>query len=135
MRDDDFFGNDMNDIVRQFFGGVNGRRSRKRENFEEDEEIEEDEEGNKIEIVDLENELHFIFDLAGYDEKDLRLEVKDKTLIVQVKKKGECKMQDYLSKKLCRGETIKKTLAPYLDIKNFKHSIKNGILEVKFEKK
>ena len=130
MRDDDFFGNDMNDIVRQFFGEVNGRRTRRPR-----EEIEVEEEDSKVETIDLENEVHFIFDLAGYDEKDLELEVKDKTLIVQVKKKGECKMQDYLSKKLCRGETIKKTLAPYLDVKNFKHSIKNGVLEVKFEKK
>jgi len=130
MRDDDFFGNDMNDIVRQFFGEVNGRRTRRPR-----EEIEVEEEDSKVETIDLENEVHFIFDLSGYDEKDLELEVKDKTLIVQVKKKGECKMQDYLSKKLCRGETIKKTLAPYLDVKNFKHSIKNGVLEVKFEKK
>jgi HSP20 family molecular chaperone IbpA len=129
MRDDDFFGNDMNDIMREFFGQVNGRRTRQKEDIEE-----VDEEGNKVEVIDLEEEMYLIFDLPGYDEKDLDIGLKDKTLIVSVKKKGECKIQDYLSKKLCKGETMKKIIPPYVE-KEFKQSFKSGVLEIKFNKK
>jgi HSP20 family molecular chaperone IbpA len=134
MRDDDFFNNPFDDIVREFFGGPVKRVKRQR--FQESDEFDESEEENrKTDNIDLGDRIAFIFELLGYDEKDLKLEIKDRTLNIEVKKKKECKMQDYLSKKLCHGEIIKKIKPPYIDIKNFKYSFKNGILEVIFNKK
>jgi len=134
MRDDDFLNSPFDDIVREFFG--NARRVKRNPQFNDEEEFNESEEDNrKTDYIDYKENIFLIFELPGYDERDLKLEVKDKTLIIEVKKKGECKIQDYLSKKMCKGEIIKKTIQPYINVKDFKHSFKNGVLEVEFNKK
>jgi len=139
MRDDDFGFGDFDDIFSQFFRQSGNRIRRARRSFNdnnEDEEWEENEEDDrKTDYIDYDDKIFLIFELPGYDEKDLEMELKDKTLTIEVKKRGECKMQDYLSKKLCKGEGFKKTLQPFIDIKSMKHSFKNGILEVMFKKK
>jgi HSP20 family molecular chaperone IbpA len=139
MRDDDFFNSPFDDIFSQFFGQSGGRIRKARRSFNDEgdeEEWDESEENNrKTDYIDYDDKVFLIFELPGYDDKDLKIELKDKTLIIEVKKKGECKMQDYLSKKLCKGEIIKKTLQPDIDLKSMKHSFKNGILEVMFKKK
>lgn len=135
MRDDDFLNSPFDEIVREFFGGNPNKRIRKSRFEETDKDSEGEEESRRSDSLDLGEKIAFIFELPGYDERDLKLEVKDRTLIIEVKKKSECKMQDYLSKKLCKGESIKKTLQPYIDFKDFKYSFKNGILEVIFNKK
>jgi HSP20 family molecular chaperone IbpA len=58
--------------------------------------------------------------------------------ITAIKKDSTCsteKIQDYLSQKLCQGITIKKTLPKDIETKGFKHTIKNGVLEIIFNKK
>ena len=119
MRDDDFFNSPFDDIVRELLGNP-VRRVRKQRYTDNDEFNESEEENRKTDNIDLGEKVAFIFELPGYDEKDLKLEVKDRTIHIEVKKKAECKMQDYLSKKLCKGEIVKKTIQPYIDIKNFK---------------
>lgn len=135
MKDDDFFNSPFDDIVREFFGGPVKRIRRSNISQESGEFDESEEENRKTDNIDLGEKIALIFELPGYEERDLKIEVKDRTLHIEVKKKAECRMQDYLSKKLCHGEIIKKIIQPYIDIKNFKYSFKNGILEVIFNKK
>lgn len=126
---DDFFDDPFEDLVNQFIRGARGSRG-----FQNRKEISEDENGD-IEVIGFQDKIFIILELPGYDEKDVDIEFKGKTLIVTAKKKEECKMQDYLSRKLCTGEQFKKTLPDFINLKNFKSSFKNGVLELVFNKK
>ena len=133
MPDDDFFNNGpFEEIIRNFFGQDAPRRARKVRsndyslNSEEDERI--------IDFIESKDKVFLVFELRGYDEKDLDLKISEEKISVKVKKKSVCPMQEYLSQKLCIGETILKNLPEIINPKKYKYTFKNGILEVEFEK-
>ena len=128
-----FFENNdqFEDIVREFLGGGNSRI--RRDNYEEI--IEGEEEERVIDFIEDENYVYLIFELPGYSEKDISISIKGRELEIIVKKKSIGEVQDYLIEKLNNRLFIKKRLPNFIKTKNFKHTLKNGVLEIVFIKK
>ncbi len=125
--DDDPF----EEIVREFFGG-DQRQINRQQDF-----IQGEEDERNIDFIEDNNHLYLIFELFGYNEKDIIINVKGQELEI-IARKDNCdteKIQDYLIKKLCNGIAIKKILPKFVSSKNFKYTIRNGILEVIFSKR
>lgn len=134
--DDDDMNDPFQNIFREFFGSAEGPYRKGRKNYSE-EIIEGEEEDRIIDFVESEDYVYLVFELPGYDEKDISVSVKGRDLEIKATKKN-CdieKIQNYLSQKLCRGIFIKKILPNALETKGFKHTVRNGILEVVFSKK
>ncbi len=127
FEDNDQFEN----IVREFFGGRTSRI--RRDNYEEI--IESEKEERVIDFIQDENYIYLIFELPGYDEKDISISIKGRELEIIAKKRKMGEVQNYLIQKLNEGLFIKKSLPNFIKTKNFKHTIKNGILEIVFIKK
>jgi HSP20 family molecular chaperone IbpA len=120
--DDDPF----EEIVREFFGGT---PKRKREEF-----IKGEEEDRVIDFVEDTDYVYVVFELPGYNEKDIFVTVKGNNLEIRAQKSSDEKVQDYLSKKLKQGIYLKKQLPNFVSNKNFNYTMKNGVLEVVFLK-
>jgi len=125
-------------IVREFFGhSPSTRASAGRKHSETI--IQGEEEDRIIDFVEDENSIYLVFELPGYNEKDVSVTIKGKDLEIRVAKNNEScyaeKAQEYLIQKLCQGIFIKKTLPKFIQPKGFKHTMKNGILEIIFSKK
>jgi len=114
-------------IMREFFGGSPTTRSRRQ--F-----IRGEEEDRNIDFVEDERKVYLIFELPGFREKDISLEIKGKDLEISAQKKNGESMQDYLGQKLRQGIVIKKKLPNIVNPKNSFHTIRNGILEIVFNK-
>ncbi|MBS3098644.1 Hsp20/alpha crystallin family protein [Candidatus Pacearchaeota archaeon] len=128
-----FFDDDndpFDSIVREFFGGSPIRRGKKKQQF-----IQGEEEDRKIDFVDDEKKVYVVFELPGFTEKDVSVRVHERELEIIAKKRDRERMQDYLSEKLERGIVIKKELPNFVNPKKFSHTMRNGILEVVFEKR
>lgn len=126
------FNNDpFEEIVREFFGG-NQRRIGRSQDF-----IQGEEDERNIDFIEDNDYLYLIFELFGYNEKNIVVNVKGQELEIIARKNSNDveKVQDYLTKKLGNGIAIKKTLPKFVNLKNFKHTIRNGILEVIFSKR
>ena len=118
-------------IVREFFGG---RTSRIREdNYEEI--IDSEREERVIDFIQDENYIYLIFELPGYNEKDISISIKGREFEIIAKRRSVGEVQNYLIQKLNDGLLIKKNLPNFIKTKNFKHTIKNGVLEIVFIKK
>ena len=128
-----FFGDNdqFEEIIREFLGNSNSRI--KRGNYEEI--IEGEEEERVIDFIEDENYVYLIFELPGYSEKDISISIKGRELEIIVKKKSIGEVQDYLIEKLNNRLFIKKRLSNFIKTKNFKHTLKNGVLEIVFMKK
>ena len=127
FEDNDHFEN----IVRELFGGGASRIGR--DNYEEI--IESEKEERVIDFIQDENYIYLIFELPGYDEKDISISIKSRELEIIAKKRKIGEVQNYLIQKLNNGLFIKKNLPNFIKTKNFKHTIKNGVLEIIFVKK
>ncbi len=114
-------------IVREFFGGSPIRR--KREQF-----IRGENEDRTIDFVEDEDYVYLVFELPGFNEKDISVIVKGKELEITAQKSNGEGMQDYLHQKLRQGLHVKKTLPNFVSSKDFKHTMRNGILEIIFTK-
>lgn len=129
---DDDFGDPFDDIVREFFGGR--RKISRRNSF-----IGNENDERETDYLEDDDYIYLIFELQGFNEKDVSVIVKGNELNISVgKKESECddeKVQNYLVERLCREIIITKNLPKSLDTKNFKHSMRNGILEIIFSKK
>jgi HSP20 family molecular chaperone IbpA len=129
---DDDFGDPFEDIVREFFGG---RRRTKNNNFF----ISNENDERETDYIEDNDYIYLIFELPGFSENDVSVVVKGNELSIKAgKKENECddgKVQNYLVEKLCKEMIIRKSLPKSVDAKNFKHTMKNGILEVVFSKK
>ena len=119
------------DIVREFLGGGNSRI--RRSNYEEI--IGSEREERVIDFIEDEDYIYLIFEFPGYNEKDVSVSIKGRELEIVVKKKSIGEIQNYLIEKLNNGLFIKKKLPDFIRTKNFKHTVKNGILEIVFIKK
>lgn len=135
-----FFDDDpFEEIINEFLGGRNrdSRVSKRIYSDGEEEIIKGEEEERYIDFIEDEKKVYVIFELPGYSEKDVSVILNGKELSISVKKK-QCdvdKMQNYLNKKFCKGMEIKKNLPKFISTKKFSHTMKNGILEVVFERK
>ena len=118
-------------IVREFFGGRTSRIGG--DNYEEI--IESEKEERVIDFIQDENYIYLIFELPGYNEKDISISIKGKELEIIAKKRKMGEVQNYLIQKLNDGLFIKKNLPNFIKTKNFKHTVKNGVLEIVFVKK
>ena len=127
FEDNDHFEN----IVRELFGGGASRIGR--DNYEEI--IESEKEERVIDFIQDENYIYLIFELPGYDERDISISIKSRELEIIAKKRKMGEVQNYLIQKLNNGLFIKKNLPNFIKTKNFKHTIKNGVLEIVFIKK
>ena len=118
-------------LVREFFEGGTSRI--KRDNYEEI--IESEKEERVIDFIQDENYIYLIFELLGYNEKDISISIKGRELEIIAKKRGTSEVQNYLIQKLNDGLFIKKNLPNFIKTKNFKRTVKNGVLEIIFIKK
>ena len=126
-----FFGDDdpFDSIVREFFGGSSINGSRKREKF-----IRGEDEDRNIDFVEDEDYTYLVFELPGFNEKDISVTVKGRELEINAIKSNNENMQDYLHQKLKQGLFLKKQLPNFINTKNFSHTMRNGILEIIFIK-
>lgn len=125
-----FFDDDPFDrIVREFFGESPIRERHK-------EEIIHGEEEDRItDFIEDKEKIYIIFELPGYDEKDVLVKIKGKEMEIIARKKSNEGVQSYLAQKLNQGIFIKKILPKFINSKNFSYKLKNGILEITFNKK
>lgn len=129
---DDFFGDDSFDsIVRQFFGGNNGSVRRVRNRIDSDEEDRESEIG----FIEGNGRVFLIIEMPGFDEKDVAISVKDRTIEIFARKKSIDGIKDYLARKFKEGISIRRVLPSHVSSKKFSHTFRNGILEVAFDAK
>ena len=123
--DDDPFDN----IFRDFFGQQVGNRKR-RETI-----IRGEEEDRVIDFIEDDEKVYLVFELPGFNEKDISVSVNNKQLEIKAKKREVENIQEYLMQKLHQGLMIQKTLPNFINSKKFSHTMRNGILEVAFSKK
>ena len=130
-----FFNNEdpFEDIIREFFGSRNGIRSNT-QNYEK-RVIKGEEENRKIDFIETINKIYLIFELPGYNEKEIIITIKGKELQIKTTKKLNESVQKYLIEKLNQGLFIKKNLPKFVNAKKFEYTMKNGILEISFNKK
>ncbi|GEM_PF-949383 len=117
-------------IVREFFGGEPLHRRKRREQF-----IRGEDEERKIDFVEDEDYVYFIFELPGFSEKDVSVIVNGRELEISAEKVNGEGIQDYLHQKLRQGLVIRRELPNFVSNKGFSHTIKNGVLEIVFNKK
>jgi len=123
-----FFDDDpFEDIMREFFGS--SPVVRRREEF-----IRGEDEDRIIDFIEDGDNVYLVFELPGYNEKDIEVTVAGRELEVSAKKENNEKMQDYLSQKLRKGVVIKKKLPNFVNPRGFSYTVKNGVLEVIFKK-
>jgi len=128
--DDDDFSNDyFEDILKNFFGSSATGRGRRREQV-----IKGEDEERTTDFVEDGKNIYLIFEVQGYGEKDISVSIKGKELEITSKKTKTEGIQEYLSQKLKQGTSIQKKLPVFINTKNFTHTIKNGILEITFNK-
>lgn len=126
-----FFDDDdpFDSIVREFFGASPIRRRRNQGQF-----IKGENEDRTIDFIEDEDYIYLVFELPGFSERDVSVIVKGKELEVSAQKSNGENIQDYLNQKLRQGFIIRKQLPNFVSTKNFKHTMRNGILEITFIK-
>ncbi len=123
----DLFNNDpFDDIMKEFFG-ERARRSNRRDSFAGSEE-----EDRVIDFIEDGNSAYLVFEIPGYAESDVNVEVDGKSIEITAKRKDPDGMKEYLSQKLARGIHYKSNIPKFINSKKFKYSVKNGILEIVF---
>lgn len=124
-----FFNEDpFEDIMKEFFGShpspKNGNRF-----------ISGEEEERTIDFIEDNDYAYLIFEIPGFTEQDCNVSIRGNELTINTNKRESQQMQPYLQQKLSHGETIRKILPRFINHKKFKHTVKNGILEIVFMKK
>ena len=123
-----FFDDDpFESIFEEFFSP--GRRVNRKGQF-----IRSEEDERVSDFIESGNEIYLVFELPGYNEEYIMIMANKGELEIKVQKKSE-EVQSYLSQKLKQGLVMKRTLPKFVDTKKFSHTMKNGILEIKFKKK
>lgn len=127
-----FFDEDdpFDSIIREFFGGRQGVPRRQKETI-----IRGEEEDRNIDFIESDENIFLVFELPGYNEKDVIVMVKGKELEISARKNNKEEIQDYLTDKLRRGMVFRRDLPNSVNLKKFSHSMRNGVLEIVFEKR
>src|SRR3989344_263894 len=120
--DDDPF----EELMREFLGNAPSRR---RKQF-----VKGEEEDRTIDFVEDDDYVYIVFELRGYNEKDISLNIQGKELEVTAQKENGEQIQEYLRQKLRQGIQLKKQLPDFVSPKNTTHTMRNGVLEIVFLK-
>ena len=127
-----FFDDDedpFDSLVREMLGrssrGSRGRRSRIIEG-EDDERV--------IDVIETDDAVYLLFEMPGYTEEDVEVSVSDSIIKISAKKSNTEDIKDYLAQKLSGGLQFKRSLPEYINTKKVSHTVRNGILEVMFDK-
>ena len=125
-----FFNND--DPFEEIFSEVFGRR----QGFpnRQNQVVSGEQEERIIDFVETKNKMYLVFELPGYNKFDVSVVVKGKKIIIDANKKQRENIQNSLSQKLGHGMHIEKILPDFVHTKKFSFTLKNGILEVVFDK-
>lgn len=124
---DPFRNDPFEDIVREFLGGSHIRRASGRgTSVKRNERI--------VDFIETEKKVYVVFELPGYEKEDVTVNVEEDKVEISAKKKKPQNAQKYLQSKLSRGIRISKTLPKIADNKKYDYSLKNGLLELEFEK-
>jgi HSP20 family molecular chaperone IbpA len=115
-------------IVREFFGERPRRARRESPSKGEDDE-------RTTDFIETDDKIYLIFELPGYSTEDVKVQVSDRTILIQAKKVETENVKDYLSQKLSAGIRHRLSIPDEADTKKYSYNISNGILEVSFEKK
>ncbi len=126
---DPFGNNEFDSIVRSFFGN-NGRRQTRRVSSEKSEEEE-----SELGFIENKDSVFLILEFPGYSEDEVEVELNDRMIEIKAKKVGGEEMQEYFKNKFKQGIFVSRKLPEFVNSKNFGHTFKNGILEVRFNKK
>lgn len=125
-----FFNEDpFEDIVREFFGGSPGRVSKSQKEVVSG----EDEERN-IDYVETPDRIFLVFELPGYVERDVSVEVKSNKINVVASKKNLNNLSPGMINKFSKDVEFSKALPSTIKNKKFESTFKNGVLEVKFKR-
>lgn len=125
-----FFDDDpFEDIVREFFRGSQEGQNSNGSSF-----ISGEDEERKIDYSETSERIFLIFELPGYEDQDVKVEIKSGKIFVFASKKPLESTKPYLVQKLSQGLKIVKDVPE--SVKNKKHNFtfSNGILEVSFKK-
>ena len=126
-----FFDDDwIEDVFREFLGEPSLGRRIRREKF-----IKGEDEERKIDYIEDNGKVYLIFELPGFSNKDVFIVTKGNELEISAKKENVEGVQEYLKNKLSNGKIIRKKLPEIVNAKKFKHTFKNGILEIIFDKR
>jgi len=115
-------------FVKEIFGESTGPVKRNRTI------IQGDGEDRTIDFIEGERKVYALFELLGYNEEEITVSVKGRELGISARAHTTDDIQPYLVKKLNRGQIIRKSLPAFVNPKKFEHSIRNGVLEIIFEK-
>ena len=128
-----FFGEEgdpFEDIFREFFGTSAGRpRTSSRSSV-----VSSESEERVIDYIEEEKNIYFVFELPGFDKKDIDINVKGNNLIINVVKKNASSLKGYVKEKLSKEIEFQKNIPVKVD-KKFISNFNNGILEVQFKRK
>src|SRR3989344_6759771 len=117
------------DIIKEFFGQTNLSRRKNKEQF-----IRGEDEDRVIDFLEDDKKGYLIFELNGYEEKDVSVAVDGRELDINAMKSNEEGIQGYLHQKLRQGFSIKKKIPNFVNNKKFSSTMRNGVLEIVFEK-
>jgi HSP20 family molecular chaperone IbpA len=122
--DDDHF----EEIVNQFFGNGN-KQVRRRQIIKG-----EDDERN-IDFIENKESVFLIFEFPGFNERDIVVNVNGIHLEIKVEKYNMEGIQTYLIEKLRGGVSINRELPSNVNSKKMNKTMRNGVLELRFDKK
>ena len=128
--DDDSFENIIDEFFGRSRGFGTGRQSKRRETF-----VRGEEEERVIDFIEDEDKVYLVFELSGYNEKDVVVVINGKSIEITAQKKILDGVKEYLAQKLLQGAHYKRNLPDFINPKKFSHNLRNGILEVCFEKR
>jgi len=122
-----FFDEDpFEDIMNEFFRESPLRRERQFISGEDEDRI--------IDFIEDEERVYLIFELPGFNQKDISVNVVGRDLEVSAKKSNNEVIQDYLNQKLKQGILIQKKLPYIINTSSINYHTRNGVLEIIFNK-
>lgn len=127
-----FFDDDpFDEILKEFFGERGARTvSAGARNV-----VKSEREERIVDYIEEEDNLYFVFEIPGYSEKDIDINVKSNELEVSAIKENPENVQPYLYNKLKKGIFFRKTIPEKVKSKKMTYHFNNGILEIKFPRK
>ena len=126
---DDDFNDPFESIIREFFG------DRVRYRNQNNDIIKGEEEDRVIDFIETKDSVFIVFELLGYDESDIEINVDNSNIEINAMKKDIATCQNYLCNKLKNGVRFTKKLPKFISSRKYKSTFKNGVLEIEFMKR
>jgi HSP20 family protein len=124
-----FFDEDpFEDIVKEFFG--NRSRTSSSGNF-----VRGEQEERVIDYIEEDDSVYLVFELPGYDKKDINVEIKGKEIEISAVRENPQGLKPAIAERLKSGTFFRKTLPQRIKLKKYEETFNNGVLEIKFKRK